>query len=122
MLNPINIIETLERQQYSRGTGTDEYFGMSNSVYYDADGNLVNLTPVAEAFASQKAAQDAIDIVTGKNTTATEEEKATAEAQITDIYVDRYAAKIKFQWPTNEGGLRILYLLRLKAVALTTPL
>lgn len=105
MLNPINIIETLEREQYSKGDDTGEYFGMSNSVYFDeTSGEIVNLTPVAEAFASKKAAQDAIDIATGKNTTATEEEKAAAEAQITDIYVDRYAAKIKFQWPTNTGG------------------
>ena len=55
--------------------GANKYYGMSNSVYYDASGNLVRATPIAEA-----ALKDT-------------EDEANA-AKPLEIYVERYAAKI----------------------------
>ena len=44
--NPIDYIETLTRQEVTTGSGANMRFPMSNSVYYDADGNLVRATEI----------------------------------------------------------------------------
>lgn len=124
MLNPLNVIETLKRTQVVTGeikTGADgttvdnRRFPMSNSVYFDqTTGNLCNITkiPTDGLFDTKAEAEKQLGISQGKpyqdkdgnNVTPTPDEITAASAKVTDIYVERYAAKVGFQWkPTVDG-------------------
>ncbi len=103
MAQPINVIETLKRNQvkYSREDGTGDtkvtttYFPMSNSVYYDVNGNLVNAVKVGGLFDNMTSAENAL------KPDASDEDKA----KVTTIHVERYAAKVQFRWkPTIDGS------------------
>lgn len=82
--NPIDYIETLTRQEVTTGTGDNMRFPMSNSVYYDKDGNLVRATEIGagQLFTTEADAK-----------AAAETDGSTASVQ---IFVERYAAKVNF--------------------------
>ena len=89
--NPLSSIQTVSRTQVMTNVNNENYFAMSNSVYYENTDDVTNPTiavkiPEDGLFTSEEAARNALDT-----------EKAV------DIYVERYATKLKFQAvdPTN---------------------
>lgn len=80
---PLYEIQTVTREEVKRTNGTKNYFPMSNSVYYPNTGASVSSTqlPVIAVDVSGKLKDSAA--------------AAAAEPAI-DIYVERYAAKLKF--------------------------
>lgn len=91
--NPIDYIETLTRQEVTTGTGDNMRFPMSNSVYYDKDGNLVRATEIGtgQLFTTEADAK-----------AAAETDGSTARVQ---IFVERYAAKVKFSVAQTEAAI-----------------
>lgn len=89
--NPLNVIETVTRLRVVNGTGENQLFPMSNSVYYastTAEGP-VRATPIGEGqlFESEQDAEDAVA------------KKPTA-ARV-NIYVERYASKLGVKQAAN---------------------
>lgn len=89
--NPLSVIETVTRKElYSTSEGT-KYFAMSNSVYYPNDGGTGPndntepqiAVPVADnqLFETEAAAKTALE---------------AAGNAVINIYVERYASKLKF--------------------------
>ncbi len=82
----LNTIQTVSRSQCFTGTGTNRYFAMSNSVYYpegEAEGSLPQIAvkiPSNQLYTTEKDANDALDL-----------------NNCVEIYVERYATKLKFQ-------------------------
>lgn len=91
--NPIDYIETLTRQEVTTGTGDNMRFPMSNSVYYDADGNLVRATEIGagQLFTTEADAK-----------AAAETDGSTARVQ---IFVERYAAKVNFSVTQTDAAI-----------------
>lgn len=83
-LSTLTNVEKATRASLIAEGGTDGLFAMSNSVYYDTDGNKVMATPIVEGqiFSTKEEAEDAI--------------KQDPSAAFVDIYVERYAAKVNF--------------------------
>lgn len=91
--NPIDYIETLTRQEVTTGTGDNMRFPMSNSVYYDKDGNLVRATEIGagQLFTTEADAK-----------AAAETDGSTARVQ---IFVERYAAKVNFSVTQTDAAI-----------------
>lgn len=91
--NPIDYIETLTRQEVTTGTGDNMRFPMSNSVYYDKDGNLVRATEIGagQLFTTEADAK-----------AAAETDGSTASVQ---IFVERYAAKVNFSVTQTDAAI-----------------
>lgn len=83
--NPLNVIQTNTRDILYSGDGNNRIFAMSNSVYYPTE--------------SPKAApQIAVPIASTQLFTTEDDAKAALAANnVVDIYVERYAAKLKFK-------------------------
>lgn len=75
--NPLSTLQTLTRTDVVNSDGS---FPMSNSVYYDDKDNLVAATPISKdnIFDTMDAAADALQ-----------------KGNVADIYVERYAVKLK---------------------------
>lgn len=95
-------IETTARSSFfgqEKDNAGNNVFAMSNSVYYAADGSLVRTTPITgKVFDSQDAANNALK----------DDASAADKAKIVDIYVERYASKVKFSVETAAGNNNIL--------------
>ncbi|WP_289703135.1 fimbria major subunit [uncultured Muribaculum sp.] len=91
--NPIDYIETLTRQEVTTGTGANMRFPMSNSVYYDVDGNLVRATKIEEGQLFDTEAE------------AKEKAEEDGETAKVNIYVERYAAKVKFAVTQTDAAI-----------------
>lgn len=91
--NPIDYIETLTRQEVTTGTGANMRFPMSNSVYYDAGGNLVRATKIEEGQLFDTEAE------------AKEKAEEDGETAKVNIYVERYAAKVKFAVTQTDAAI-----------------
>lgn len=91
--SPIDYIETLTRQEVTTGTGDNMRFPMSNSVYYDKDGNLVRATEIGagQLFTTEADAK-----------AAAETDGSTARVQ---IFVERYAAKVNFSVTQTDAAI-----------------
>ncbi len=91
--NPIDYIETLTRQEVTTGSGANLRFPMSNSVYYDEDGNLVRATEIGagQLFTTEADAK-----------AAAETDGSTARVQ---IFVERYAAKVNFSVAQSDAAI-----------------
>lgn len=91
--NPIDYIETLTRQNVTTGSGANMRFPMSNSVYYDADGNLVRATKIEEGQLFDTEAEAKAEA---------EKDGSTARVQ---IFVERYAAKVNFSVTQTDAAI-----------------
>lgn len=84
--NPLSVIQTISRTNVTTNVNGQTYFGMSNSVYYpngEADDSLPQIAveiPEDNLFTTEAAAEAAL----GTDATV-------------DIYVERYAVKLKFE-------------------------
>lgn len=89
--NPLNSIQTVSRAQFMTNVNEENYFAMSNSVYYK---NIDNNTEPTVAVAIPED---------GLFTTETAAKNAIGTDKAVDIYVERYATKLKFKAvnPTN---------------------
>lgn len=83
--NPLATVQTITRDAVTIPGTEGDLFPMSNSVYFDANNELKMAVtiPAESVFATQQAAQDALN--------------ATNPTNIIDIYVERYAAKLTMQ-------------------------
>lgn len=129
ILNPLNVIETLTRNDVKKtgGNKTDKnpegwLFSMSNSVYFDENsadadpskkGKLCNIAeiPVNGLFDTEKDAIRELNKALGKEYTDENGNKVTPTApdenaakKVTTIYVERYAAKVQFKWLPNADN------------------
>lgn len=97
MLNPVNVIETLKRTAVINGDG---HFPMSNSVYFDEKGNVYNLAKIPEdgLFETEAKAQDALDNPNDPVNPDDANDDRTKDKLVTNIYVERYAAKVGLMW------------------------
>lgn len=83
--NPLNVIQTIARSQVTANVDGTTYFAMSNSVYYPEE-NTNSLPQIAvpigsdELFDTESEAEAALE----------------AGDNIVNIYVERYASKLKF--------------------------
>lgn len=68
-------------------------FPMSNSVYYDVDGNLVRATKIEEGQLFDTEAE------------AKEKAEEDGETAKVNIYVERYAAKVKFAVTQTDAAI-----------------
>ena len=81
----LNSIQTVARSSFSTGTGNNQYFAMSNSVYYpngeaaDSEPVIAVKIPSSQLYTSESAA-----------------EAALADGNFVEIYVERYATKLTF--------------------------
>lgn len=91
--NPIDYIETLTRQEVTTGTGANMRFPMSNSVYYDAKGNLVRATEIGNGKLYNSEAE------------AKEEAEKNGDNARVQIFVERYAAKVKFSVTQTDAAI-----------------
>ena len=95
----LNTIQTVSRTEFASGSGVNQYFAMSNSVYY----------PAGEADDSKP--QIAVPIGEGQLfKSESEAEQALADDNTVNIYVERYATKLQFEAvdaDTYETGTRI---------------
>lgn len=86
----LNTIQTVTRSAAFTGTGTNQYFAMSNSVYYP-NGEAPGSTP-----------QIAVTIEDGQlYETEAEATDALNAGNCVDIYVERYATKLAFTQPAE---------------------
>lgn len=97
ILNNLNVIETLKR---SVVRSPDGYFPMSNSVYYDNKGSLCNIVNIAEngLFKTVAEAEAALKDISGSTILSDEQKK-----KVTDIHVERYAAKVQLKWEPKKS-------------------
>lgn len=91
--NPLNVIQTVSREQVSTTVGDDTYFAMSNSVYYantnnDTEPSIAVPIPNDILYDSEQQANDAID--------ALKNNEEGAESGVITVYVERYASKLSF--------------------------
>lgn len=91
--NPIDYIETLTRQEVTTGSGANLHFPMSNSVYYDADGNLVRATEIGNGKLYNSEAE------------AKEEAEKNGDNARVQIFVERYAAKVNFSVAQSDAAI-----------------
>lgn len=91
--NPIDYIETLTRQEVTTGSGANMRFPMSNSVYYDADGNLVRATEIGNGKLYNSEAE------------AKEEAEKNGDNARVQIFVERYAAKVNFSVTQTDAAI-----------------
>ena len=91
--NPIDYIETLTRQEVTTGSGANMRFPMSNSVYYDADGNLVRATEIGNGKLYNSEAE------------AKEEAEKNGDNARVQIFVERYAAKVNFSVAQSDAAI-----------------
>ena len=91
--NPIDYIETLTRQEVTTGSGANLRFPMSNSVYYDADGNLVRATEIGNGKLYNSEAE------------AKEEAEKNGDNARVQIFVERYAAKVNFSVTQTDAAI-----------------
>lgn len=91
--NPIDYIETLTRQEVTTGSGANMRFPMSNSVYYDADGNLVRATEIGNGKLYNSEAE------------AKEEAEKNGDNARVQIFVERYAAKVNFLVAQSDAAI-----------------
>lgn len=91
--NPIDYIETLTRQEVTTGSGDNMRFPMSNSVYYDADGNLVRATEIGNGKLYNSEAE------------AKEEAEKNGDNARVQIFVERYAAKVNFSVAQSDATI-----------------
>lgn len=97
----LNEIQTVTRDNVTTGSGTNQLFPMSNSVYYAS--NDVNATSPniaaqitdGQVFETEAAAQEAAK--KGQAADAADTDKA----KILNIYVERYAAKLTLNMATD---------------------
>lgn len=102
MLNPVNVIETLKRTVVKNG---DNSFPMSNSVYFDGDGKVYNIAkiPADGLFDTKAKAEDALKNPTDKVNPDDATDDRTKDDLVTNIYVERYAAKVGLMWKPMKG-------------------
>lgn len=91
--NPIDYIETLTRQEVTTGSGANMRFPMSNSVYYDAKGNLVRATEIGNGKLYNSEAE------------AKEEAEKNGDNARVQIFVERYAAKVNFSVAQTDAAI-----------------
>lgn len=91
--NPIDYIETLTRQEVTTGSGANMRFPMSNSVYYDAKGNLVRATEIGNGKLYNSEAE------------AKEEAEKNGDNARVQIFVERYAAKVNFSVAQSDAAI-----------------
>lgn len=91
--NPIDYIETLTRQEVTTGSGANMRFPMSNSVYYNDKGKLVRATEIGNGKLYNSEAE------------AKEEAEKNGDNARVQIFVERYAAKVKFSVAQTEAAI-----------------
>lgn len=88
--NPLNVIQTYTRDILYSGEGESRLFAMSNSVYYPTEGTedpqIAVPIPAGSLFKSKADAEAAL-----------KPNDAGKTPNVVDIYVERYAAKLKFK-------------------------
>lgn len=84
----LNTIQTVSRSDFSSGSGDNQYFAMSNSVYYSKEESAS--TPVIATNIPSEQLYDS----------ESKAEAALAENKCVDIYVERYASKLSFNATT----------------------
>lgn len=80
--NPLDVIQTITRRDVVYSSGDSQFFPMSNSVYYDSDNNNKLII--------------AVDVKSGMLFNTEQEAKNATDAQAIDVYVERYASKLRF--------------------------
>ena len=94
---PLTDVETKTINRIFRdGAGVNEYFAMSNSVYYNAAGEQMFAVPISDAqlFSKESDAWKALGYTSGVYDSSTVP-SVTNPSGILEIYVERYAAKVK---------------------------
>lgn len=91
LTKPLYEVQTVTRKEVKRHSNGNDYFAMSNSVYY-ANTNTATLPTVAQPIASDQLfdTKEAADA-------ATEENNGTIQ-----IGVERYASKLAFSYDANQ--------------------
>lgn len=94
--NPLSVIQTVSRERVTSNINGQNFFAMSNSVYYPAEAPN---PPAADA-----VPQVMVPIDTDAQLFNTEAEAEEAEGgEIVDVYVERYATKLTFT-PQTAGN------------------
>lgn len=88
--NPLNIIQTVTRQQVFTEVGDETIFAMSNSVYYDDKGEIHIAVPIPNEilYTTEEDANNALE--------ALKQGKEGAENGVITVNVERYASKLSF--------------------------
>lgn len=86
--NPLSTIQTVTRQEVKTTFGENDFYSMSNSVYYNGQ-NVVMTAEVSKTYETYTEAEDALKDLNSK--------------EITDIYLERYASKLNFKFPTENA-------------------
>lgn len=89
LTRPLYEIQTVTRAEVTRTVGNQTYFPMSNSVYYNGTADATTPT-IAQPISSDQL----YDTV--------EEAEAAEAANVIEIWVERYAAKLAFSYDANQ--------------------